>query len=829
MKEIKTDNNKYSFGMFSRMLAALFALVVSALVILSVSLLRNASNQFDAFRLENTQSITRTLAEGSLDALITEDYEILERFVKSSLPPRFGAYAYLTRPNGQILSSTDLSLVATKITLPDFTTTEISRRLTFNSRPVIEVAVKANIGNKHLATAHVAYYIDEGNYNYFGQAREIIVALVTLLFVILAGTYFIVSRIRTPVIELIETILNTSHDTPFHLPQSVSNRKDEVGTLARSFDDVFTRLSVANDKVISAKNNLELEVLQRTREIIDKNIELEAAQHRIKTIMDNAADSIISINDKGLIESFNIAAQKLFGYTFDEVKGKNVNMLMPEPDHSKHDNYLKRYDKSGSFNRIDKGPREVTGKRKNNSEFAMELQVSHIESHGDTIFVGIVRDITLEKEAKDSLLRSNEVLEEKVKERTLELNNINEELVHTRDAALEASNLKSEFLSNISHELRTPLHAISGYESLLSMSELSEKQSDYCNKIHSGAQNLLEIISDILDFSAFETGELNITSENVSIADTLHDICNMFTQSASQKQLDLSFYVEKNVPDLIATDPKRLRQVIVHLISNAIKFTEKGSIKIEAALGATQDSYEKEESPLLHINIIDTGIGIDEKEFKRIFTPFYQVDGSVTRSYGGTGLGLAMSNKIIKLMGGEIVVNSTPKQGTRFTILLPLVLESNDDALNNTDKNVSQPTKRDSIKPDLINLDINPDMKVIVVEDDDINADLLILLLEDIGIVPDRATNGKVFLDMTKKNHYDLILMDCQMPVMNGYEATKEYRNSDKNGTHTPIIAITANAMPGDKEKCLASGMDDYIAKPVKPEILKETINHWIN
>jgi len=228
------DNKNIKFGLFSRMLTALFLLLLATLSILSVSLLQNAAKQFDAFRLQHAQSLAHTLAEGSLDALVTEDYELLERFVKSSLPPHHGAYAYLTRPNGQILSSTDINLIAIKIIPPTISGENISRSLSYNNRPIIEVVYKANIGGKHIANAHIAYYTDQGNFSYLGQAKNIIIALIVLLIVILVGTYIIVSRIKTPVLKLINTVINTSHDSPINLPQMLYQRNDEVGALARA-------------------------------------------------------------------------------------------------------------------------------------------------------------------------------------------------------------------------------------------------------------------------------------------------------------------------------------------------------------------------------------------------------------------------------------------------------------------------------------------------------------------------------------------------------------------------------------------------------------------
>lgn len=822
------QNNKIKFSIFSRMLAALFFLLVSTLTILTISLLQNAANQFDDFRLKHAQSLAHTLAEGSLDALVTEDYELLERFVKSSLPSHYGAYAYLTRPNGQILSSTDIGLIAIKIIPPQMTTIHKTRSLTYNNRSVIEVIKKASVGEKHLANAHIAYYTDQGNFSYLGQAKDIIIALTILLIVILAGTYIIVSRIKNPVLSLINTIVNISYNSPIHLPQKMYSRKDEVGLLARTFDDVFTRLFTANKKVQEAKNDLEIRVQKRTHQLAEKNNELDAEKKRINTIMDNAGDSIITVNEKGIIESFNVAAQKLFGYDIDEVKGKNVRQLMPKSFYAQHTEAFEKYVNTNFPYPLATNAREVAGKRKDGSEFPMELKLNHINLHGDNLFIGIVRDITLQKQAEDNLLRSNESLEDKVKERTLELKEINKELIVARDAALDASKIKSEFLSTISHELRTPLHAITGYENILSTSNLTDEQAMYCKHINVGAQNLLEIINEILDFSAFESGQLKIESNTFSITKIINDICAMFIKSAENKGLELSYHIDEDVPSSIYSDATRLRQIIVNLVSNAIKFTEQGKITVSVKLEKKSNLKIQPIFQELLIIVTDTGIGIPKSQSELIFSPFYQVDGSVTRSYGGTGLGLAMSTKIIELMGGKISLQSHSGQGSTFTISMPLISKEN----NLTEEQDISPlvvNNNETVTNDFNIINHGSDKKIIIVEDNEINAELLTIMLNEIGYNAEIAENGKVFLDMMAKNKYDLILMDCQMPILNGYDATLQYRETESINTHIPIIAVTANAMIGDKDKCLACGMDDYIQKPINSKELEQIIHHWLN
>lgn len=663
---------KIKFGLFSRMLTALFILLVSALAILSSSLLQNASNQFDEFRLKNAHSLARTLSEGSLDALITEDYELLERFVQSSLPSHHGAYATLSRPNGQVLSSTDLDLIGKNISTPKVLDTFVSRTLRYKNRPVIEVAYESTVGREHLAHAHIAYYTDKGSFNYLAQAKNIIIYLIVVLIFILAGTYLIVSRIRIPVLSLINTVENTSHSNPISLPQKIYRRNDEVGVLARAFDRVFNLLSTANKEIQNARDNLELRVEKRTQELAEKNNELSAEKLRIDTIMNNAGDSIITINNKGIIQSCNLATQKLFGYEINELNGQNVKILMPEPDQKSHDKYIERYRSEEKSQVVGKGARELLGKRKDNSLFPLELVINKIKLNDNDIIIGIARDITLQKEAKENLIKTNELLEQKVNERTKDLLNSNKDLIIAHDEALEASKLKTEFISNISHELRTPLHAISGYRELLSISELDEKQAKYCNNIKMGSDQLLEIITDILDFSSYESGQSHVEKQSLNIKEILEMICDEYQPKAQAKNLSFSCHIADDIPVTIETDPKQLKQVIDYLLNNAIKFTQQGSIEMNTSLSTHAIDNKTSPQSCLKISIIDTGLGIEEDNFTRIYTAFYQVDGTMTRVQGGIGVGLTIAKQLVELMGGEIVLKSDISKGSEFSIFLPI-------------------------------------------------------------------------------------------------------------------------------------------------------------
>lgn len=816
-------SKKTSFGLFSRMLVAIFMMLVAMLTVVSYSIVQIASNQFNDFRVSNAKSLAKSFTSSINTKEKFDNKTALTQAIRSAIPSHHGAYVYISDLHGKVVAGTDKSLTSLNIIPHNITSDNFTHHLVYNDRPVIEVVSKLITSNIHQANMHIAFYNDAGNFQLFNNANDLILPLLLILLVTFTGTYIIINKLRTPVLSLIKTIVNTDFSSPFNLPLNISNRKDEVGVLARNFDDVFNRLYNANQKAQQTREQLEDRVKQRTQQLAEINDELNEEKIHINTIIDNAGDSIITLNNEGIIETYNNAAEKLFGYSLSEIKGKNITALMPDSYKQAHINAFNRYVAMESPDSLSSEAREVIGKRKDGSEFHLEIKINTIRLHDKHLFVGLLRDITLQKQTKESLERSNELLEEKVRERTEELKNINKEMLITRDAALEASKIKSEFLSTISHELRTPLHAITGYENILSMTELTEKQAKYCKQINIGAQNLLEIINEILDFSAFESGKFKIKNAMFSVSEILYDICNMFKHSAEKKDIELSCNLDDDVPKSIYSDITRLRQTIVNLVSNAIKFTENGSVEIRVSV-SKQTNYS---SPgKLLISVKDTGIGIERNQYQKIFSPFYQVDGSVNRSYGGTGIGLAMSKNIIELMGGHISIDSHAGRGSTFTIDLPLVT-SEPYSSNELTKD-SDFSSHENLHPE-DNIDINgAGNKILIVEDNEANAELLSIFLEEVGYKADIAENGSIFLDMIAKNNYELVFMDCQMPILNGYDATMEYRKREKDDKHIPIIAVTANAMTGDREKCLACGMDDYIEKPVKPIRIKEALLNWL-
>jgi two-component system, sensor histidine kinase len=383
----------------------------------------------------------------------------------------------------------------------------------------------------------------------------------------------------------------------------------------------------------------------------------------------------------------------------------------------------------------------------------------------------------------------------------------NEVLMQTKEltVALDAANIatkdKDTFLANLSHEVRTPLNAIIGLAQILLRTDLTLEQKQYLNLLDSSAVNLLTLLNDILDFSKIESGKLSFHNVRFDFLEWIAQTTGSYKIQAQNKQLKFVTLADAGLPQFVVGDPHRIRQVLTNLLTNALKFTAEGEIRVSFQVSPDQTQLHGNEVRLV-LTVSDTGIGVPLDQQGRIFEAFIQADSSITRTYGGTGLGLTISARLIAIMKGQIAVASQPGVGSQFSF--SVVLERAADALEVVS----------SALPDRQKLLMN--LKVLVAEDQPINQLLMGKLLGRLGAEVVFADNGLIATQLWQREAFDLIFMDMQMPVMGGFEATKNIRLQEvKTQQRTPIIALTAHAMPGDMERCLEAGMDAYVSKPV--------------
>jgi len=552
-----------------------------------------------------------------------------------------------------------------------------------------------------------------------------------------------------------------------------------VETFGRRRDGTVFPMELAASEVVLAERRTFTWII---RDVTARQA-AEAVRLRLERAIGSTAEAIIVTDRGGHIQSVNPAFTAVTGYREDEALGRRPRILKSGTVPAAV--YRDMWD---TITRGEVWQGNVQNRRKDGRLYHAALTISPIVGDGGECqgYVGVQRDVTGELEATAALER------------------MNADLARARDAAEAASRAKSQFLANMSHEIRTPLNAIIGLNRLLLDADLDEDQRELVAKTHRSGEALLAIVDDILDFSKIEAGKVELEPVDFELEEVVNQAVDLVSGSIQEKGLEIAKRIDGSVPTRVRGDAGRLRQVLVNLLGNAAKFTTEGEVELRV----TRESAEGPSPLSVRFAVRDTGIGVSPGSRPRLFQAFSQADSTTTRRYGGTGLGLAISRELVELMGGVLDFTSQPGRGSTFWFTVPFEPARPESS--------SRPPAeaRGAVGA------VRSGLPVLVVEDHALNREVVIRMLERLGYAAEVAVNGREAVELVQRRSLHAILMDCHMPEMDGYTAAREIRRLESNGRRIPIIALTANAVAGDRAEALAAGMDEHLVKPVTLEAL---------
>ena len=543
------------------------------------------------------------------------------------------------------------------------------------------------------------------------------------------------------------------------------------------------QLAIATASLLVLLAALSVYLLVINRQTQRRGFALQQAYQRMNTILSTSLDGVIVLDETGTVLEFNGAAETIFGYMSEDVKGRAVGDLLV-PDHllAAHRESMQRLQQGGDRRVIGKGRVKLEAKRANGEVFPIELAVQTAMDGEKEILIAFIRDI------------SQRMADEK-------------ELVRARDRALAGEKAKADFLTVMSHEIRTPLNGLLGNLSLLSGTGLSAEQRQFVRNMDVSGRILLKHVDSVLDIAKFEAGKLEIAEERINLSELLQNLVDGQSGNAANRGNVLEWSWVGPEQDWVITDAQRVYQILLNLVGNAIKFTEFGRVSIEAEVDCLP-CPEKSERKVIEFRVSDTGIGIDDAQAEAIFEDFHTSDSSFGRAAGGAGLGLGIARRIVEAMGGEIGVESVPGEGSTFWVRLPMAA-------------APKPKPRER-RPET--KAVLPQLDILVVEDNEINLQVARSMLKREGHRVTTATDGRSGVDAADSKRFDLIFMDISMPVLDGLQATQLIRSGAGPSQKTPIIALSANVLPQDKERFLDAGMDAFLGKPLTLDALRRAL-----
>ena len=615
-----------------------------------------------------------------------------------------------------------------------------------------------------------------------GRLRSAATFAVLLSLLALLGSFLAATRLQavftTPIQRLLGTMLEVSQTKDFST-EAVKHSEDETGMLVDGFNQMLGQLKERDIELAEHRDQLEQKVALRTRALQRANIEIAQSEEKVRSIVDTAAEGIVTLDEELVIESFNASAAKMFGFKPNQVIGLDFSLFFGDLENA---NAFRALVKEAGEEGIVR--REFTALRRGGDTFPVEVSLAYVKTGDHPHITAIIRDETERQEA-------------------------HHQLILARDEAERAALAKAEFLANMSHEIRTPMNGIIGASEVILRTDLTSEQTDYFAIIRNSADSLLRIINDILDFSKIDAGRLELEQIPFSLKRDMESSVGVVGVQAKKNGVQFDIEVAEDIPDFLVGDPHRLGQILINLTGNAVKFTPTGG-KIVVAVEVSRTLKSDVE---VHFSVSDTGPGIPEEALERIFESFSQADSSSTRRHGGTGLGLAISANLVSLMDGKIWVESTVGEGSTFHFTARFGVA--------TEQVEEVPVETDFVEPE-VNV---PALNLLLVEDHFVNQKIAKRLLEELGHTVTVADSGIIALELIAEESFDVVLMDCQMPEMDGFETTQHIRERYADEpTHIPIVAMTAHAREEDRRRCLESGMDDYLSKPFHQTDLSDVL-----